>query len=187
MVLTGGGGWFRSELWAAAAATRVLGRRGWMGGGAGVRGVFKGQGPWVSARKEGWEGRGDRGRTLLRGEIRGEDDAGRLGPRVSGGACRERLSGRRGRAGWLAPPGGAGAGAAWEQAGCWVLAWPRWAAAGQAGVERAGQGLGPRGGELGRPGEREREEEADRAGLGSGPRGRENKKNMHQHECNTNF
>jgi len=50
-----------------------------------------------------------------------------------------------------------------------VLAWPRWAAAGQAGVERAGQGLGPRGGELGRPGEREREEEADRAGLGSGP------------------
>ena len=59
--------------------------------------------------------------------------------------------------------------AAWEQAGCWVLAWPRWAAAGQAGVERAGQGLGPRGGELGRPGEREREEEADRAGLGSGP------------------
>ena len=34
--------------------------------------------------------------------------------------------------------------AAWEQAGCWVLAWPRWAAAGQAGVERAGQGLGPR-------------------------------------------
>ena len=71
MVLTGGGGWFRSELWAAAAATRVLGRRGWMGRGAGVRGVFKGQGPWVSARKEGWEGRGDRGRTLLHGEISG--------------------------------------------------------------------------------------------------------------------
>ena len=39
---TGGGGWFRSELWVAAAATRVLGRRGWMGGGAGARGVFKG-------------------------------------------------------------------------------------------------------------------------------------------------
>ena len=53
-----------------------------------------------------------------------------------------------------------------------MLAWPRWAAAGQAGVERAGQGLGPRGGELGRPDEREREEEADRAGLGSGPQGR---------------
>ena len=41
------------------------------GRGAGVRGVFKGQGPWVSARKEGWEGRGDRGRTLLRGEASG--------------------------------------------------------------------------------------------------------------------
>ena len=49
--------------------------------------------------------------------------------------------------------------------------------------ERAERGLGPRGeergGELGRPGEREREEEADRAGLGRvagpaqkfGPRG----------------
>ena len=69
--LTGGGGWFYFELRVAAVAARVLGAARVDGRGAGVRGVFKGQGPWVSARKEGWEGRGDRGRTLLRGEIRG--------------------------------------------------------------------------------------------------------------------
>ena len=84
------------------------------------------------------------------------------GDAASGLACAAR---------WGRSERGVGAGRVlgWD----WVLARPRWAAAGQAGVERAGQGLGPRGeergGELGRPGEREREEEADRVGLGSGP------------------
>ena len=48
----------------------------WGGGGdgkraMGVAGGLKREGPKVSARKQGWEGRGDRGRTLLPGEIRG--------------------------------------------------------------------------------------------------------------------
>ena len=59
--LTGGGGWFCFELRVAAAAARVLGAARVDGRGAGVRGLFNGQGPWVSARKEGWEGGGDRG------------------------------------------------------------------------------------------------------------------------------
>ena len=59
--------------------------------------------------------------------------------------------------GWLAPPCGVGVAATPGDGRAWGC-----------------RGFGPRGekrgGELGRPGEREREEEADRAGLGSGPR-----------------
>ena len=60
--------------------------------------------------------------------------------------------------------------------GRWALAsGVRREGGGRRSRERAERGLGPRGeergGELGRPGEREREVEADRAGLGSGPRG----------------
>ena len=97
-------------------------------------------------RRDGERGAGERADRWARG------DAGACAGRAGWAAARSwRVSRSAGRTG----PSGA--------------AWPRWAAAGQAGVERAGQGLGPRGGELGRPGEREREEEADRAGLGSGP------------------
>ena len=42
--LTGGGGWFCFELRVAAAAARVLGRRGWMEGAQGSAGCLKGKG-----------------------------------------------------------------------------------------------------------------------------------------------
>ena len=71
------------------------------------------------------------------------------------------------------------AGDALGRAGCGPRRWLVGSGAkgeGRRSRERAERGLGPRGeergGELGRPGEREREEETDRAGLGSGPQGR---------------
>ena len=86
--------------------------------------------------------------------MRGGDEPARWARLVSGGDgdAGERVCGL---SVWLAGPAGSGCSAR--------------GGGGRRSRERAERGLGPRGeergGELGRPGEREREEEADRAGL----------------------
>ena len=68
-----------------------------MGEGAGDHGQFKGDGPEISGWEQGRKGRGDLGRTLLRGRGTREEGDDRWDPLVSGGAsdAERALSGAR--------------------------------------------------------------------------------------------